>query len=328
MNTNHLALDRREGDGWVAWQGDNVELMKGMPEGSIDLSVTSIPFANLLTYSASTHDLGNCVNHQQFFDHFHFALVEWLRVMKAGRIVACHVMNLPSLKMRDGHIGLIDFRGDTIRAFQRAGFIYHAETVIWKDPVTAMQRSKALGLLHKTIKSDSSMSRMGIPDTVVFFRKPGKNPDPVSHTAEQFPVERWQRYASPVWATTRGIDDEGFAVCVEASKGAREGGIHQTETLQARSAREDDDERHLAPLQTEVIRRCIELYSNPRDVVFDPFGGIGSTGVVAIENGRRAVICELKRSYFDQAAANLAVASKRQRQPDLFSLMGMGGTAE
>jgi DNA modification methylase len=317
-----MALDRSEGEGWIAWQGDNVELMKGMPEGSIDLTVTSIPFANLLTYSASNHDLGNCVDHAQFFDHFAFTLREWLRVTKAGRIVACHVMNLPSLKMRDGHIGLIDFRGDTIRAFQRAGFIYHAETVIWKNPVTAMQRSKALGLLHKQIKKDSAMSRMGIPDTVLFFRKPGDNPDPVSHTNESFSVERWQRYASPVWVTTKGVDDDGFAVCVDAQAGARDGGIHQSETLQARSVREDDDERHLAPLQLEVIRRCIDLYSNPRDVVFDPFGGIGSTGVVALENNRRAVICELKRTYYQQAVANLARASSAARQPDLFSLMG------
>jgi hypothetical protein len=289
------ALDSQDGDGWVAYQGDNIQLMKGMPEGSIDLTITSIPFANLLTYSASNHDLGNCVDHEQFFEHFDFTLSEWIRVMKAGRVVACHVMNLPSLKQRDGHIGLIDFRGQTIRAFQNAGFIYHAETVVWKDPVTAMQRTKALGLLWKQLKKDSTMSRMGIPDTVLFFRKPGDNPNPVAHTPEQFPVGQWQQYASPVWMD-----------------------INQSDTLQHRSVREHDDERHVAPLQIEVIRRCLELYSNPGDVVFDPFGGIGSTGVVALENSRKAVICELKRSYYEQAVANLKRAASEKTQPTLF----------
>jgi hypothetical protein len=256
-------------------------------------------------------------------------------VTAPGRIAAIHLMNLPTSKTRDGEIGLADFRGDTIRAFREAGWIYHAETVVWKNPVTAMQRTKALGLLWKQIKKDSCLSRMGIPDTVVFFRKPGENAARVAHTAEEFPVEQWQRWASPIW---EDVDDDRayfwlshwtewaklarVAVSLPDDQLRRLAGpawmdIDQSETLQFRSVREHDDERHLCPLQTEVIRRALILYSNPGDVVFDPFGGIASTGVVALENGRRAVIAELKESYFKQAAANLRVAESVE-QPTLF----------
>lgn len=299
MGDEKMSLARAEGEKWVAWQGDCVELMKGMTEGSIDLTVTSIPFANLLTYSASAHDVGNCVNHEEFFENFAYVAREWLRVTKPGRIVACHCMQLPSLKQRDGYIGLIDFRGKVIKAFQDVGFIYTSEVVIWKSPVVAAQRSKALGLLYKTLRRDSTMSRMGIPDYVCFFRKPGVNPEPVEHDYDDFPLTQWQEWASPVWMD-----------------------IDQGETLQARSVREHDDEAHLAPLQTQVIERCLTLYSNPNDVVFDPFGGIGSTGVMALKMGRRSVACELKESYFTQMVANMKRAEIESAQPDLFSLAG------
>jgi len=192
-------------------------------------------------------------------------------------------MLMPTSKARDGFIGLRDFRGDLIRAMQRAGFVFHSEVVIWKDPVTAMQRTKALGLLHKQLKKDSCMSRQGVPDYVVTMRKLGDNPEPVSHTNETFPVQSWQKYASPVWMD-----------------------IDPSDTLQYRSAREHDDERHICPLQLEVIRRCLRLWSNPGDNVLSPFAGIGSEGYVALQEGRRFVGCELKRSYYEQAARNLA----------------------
>lgn len=285
---NAVAIDQTSKGDWTAAHGDCVEVMRAMPAKSVHLTVTSIPFASLFTYSASDRDFGNCSSHADFFGQFKFWVDELLRVTVAGRIAAIHCMILPSSKTRDGVIGLIDFRGQVVRAMQEGGWIFHSETAIWKDPVTAMQRTKALGLLHKQIKKDSCMSRTGILDYLCAFRAPGKNPEPVTHTNESFPVAKWQQVASPVWMD-----------------------INQQDTLNGRSAREDEDERHICPLQIEVIERCIDLWSNPGDVVLDPFGGIGSTGVVALKAGRRAAICELKESYYRQAVANLGNAKSQ-----------------
>jgi DNA modification methylase len=288
-------MSTREGDGWTAWHADTVDVARAMPSDSVDYSVFSPPFASLYTYSNSPRDMGNVKDDEEFFAHYDFLIAETARVMKPGRLVSIHCMLMPTSKERDGYIGLRDFRGEIIRAYQKAGFIFHSEVVIWKDPVTAMQRTKALGLLHKQIKKDSAMSRQGIPDYVVTMRKPGKNPDPVTHTNESFPVAMWQRYASPVWMD-----------------------IDPSDTLQYRSAREDDDERHICPLQLGVIRRCVELWTNPKDIVWSPFMGIGSEGVVALELGRRFVGAELKGSYFEQACRNLGEV---KRQPLLFDMV-------
>lgn len=281
-----------EGKKFVAYHADTIDVARSMPDESADYSVFSPPFASLYTYSNSPRDLGNVRNDVEFFAHYDFLIREQFRVMAAGRLVSIHCMLMPTSKERDGYIGLRDFRGEIIRAYQRAGFIFHSEVVIWKDPVTAMQRTKALGLLHKQIKKDSCMSRQGIPDYVVTMRKPGVNAKPVTHTNETFPVARWQRYASPVWMD-----------------------INPSDTLQFRSAREHADERHVCPLQLEVIRRCCELWSNPDDIVWSPFMGIGSEGVVALEMGRRFVGAELKGSYFKQAADNLKTAENHQPLP-------------
>jgi DNA modification methylase len=278
---------KTEGD-WTMHLGDCVEVVREMAHESIDFSVFSPPFASLYTYSASDRDMGNCSDHGEFAEHFAFLVRDLFRVIKPGRLVSFHCMNLPTSKARDGVIGLTDFRGTLIRQFMDAGFIYHSEVVIWKDPVTAMQRTKALGLLHKQLKKDSCMSRQGIPDYLVTMRKPGENPNPVSHTNDSFPVGMWQRYASPVWMD-----------------------INPSDTLQYRSAREHKDERHIAPLQLGVIRRAIELWTNEGDLVLSPFAGIGSEGFVAIEEGRRFVGVELKRSYFEQACRNLHAAAKQ-----------------
>jgi hypothetical protein len=282
------SLNYQRGENWAAANGDCVELMRSMPEASVHLTVTSIPFASLFTYSASDRDFGNCRSQDEFFGQFEFFVRELLRVTIPGRLAAIHCMILPSSKTKDGYIGLKDFRGEVVRAFERGGWIFHSETAIWKDPVTAMQRTKALGLLHKQIRKDSSMSRTGILDYLCAFRRPGKNPEPITHTAESYPVSKWQEVASPVWMD-----------------------IQQSRTLQARSAREEEDEAHLCPLQTQVIERCVELWSNPGDVVFDPFGGIGSTPHCAVRMGRRAVMHELKPSYFQQAVRNLQTANKQ-----------------
>lgn len=301
-------------DRYALYNADTVEVARGLKSDSVDFSIFSPPFSSLYTYSNSPRDMGNVKNDKQFFEHYAYLIAEQMRVMKPGRLTAMHCMNLPTSKARDGHIGLKDFRGALIRAYEDAGFIYHSEVCIWKDPVTAMQRTKALGLLHKTIRSDSSMSRQGIPDYLVVMRKPGLNPDPVSHTIESFPIERWQRYASPVWGLVEHVDEEGFGVFTdEEIAGDDTSGINPSNTLQARSAREDDDERHLAPLQLEVIRRAIRLWTNSGDVVWSPFAGIGSEGYVALQEGRRFVGAELKSSYYHQAARNLdSVVADRQ----------------
>jgi DNA modification methylase len=283
-------------DRFALYHGDCVDVMRGMPDSSVHYSVFSPPFASLYTYSNSPRDMGNVRSESEFFAHFKFAIAELFRILKPGRLVSFHCMLMPTSKTRHGFIGLSDFRGDLIRAFQDGGFIYHSEVVIWKDPVTAMQRTKALGLLHKQIKKDSCMSRQGIPDYLVTMRKPGVNDEPVSHTAEEFPVTLWQRYASPVWMD-----------------------IDPSDTLQYRSAREHDDERHICPLQLEVIRRALKLWSNPGDVVFSPFAGIGSELYVALEEGRRAVGAELKASYYEQARRNLlTVETGKGRTLDMF----------
>jgi DNA modification methylase len=271
--------------GWEMIEGDCVESIKQIESDSIHYSIFSPPFASLYTYTASDQDMGNCQNHEEFFQHIGFLIPEIYRVLIAGRLISFHCMNLPTSKERNGYIGISDFRGRLIREFQNAGFIYHSEVVIWKDPVTAMQRTKALGLLHKQLKKDSCMSRQGIPDYLVTMRKPGDNPERVTHTNESFPVDVWQRYASPVWMD-----------------------INPSDTLQRESAREHADERHICPLQLQVIQRALELWTNPDDLVLDPFAGIGSTGYQALKMERRFIGMELKRSYFDQSCLNLKAA--------------------
>jgi len=278
-------IDQTVSERFALYHDDCVEMMRRLPKCSIDFTIFSPPFASLYTYSNSSRDMGNVKNDDEFFRHFGFAVDELARVMKPGRNVSFHCMLMPTSKERDGYIGLRDFRGDLIRTFQARGFIFHAEVVIWKDPVTAMQRTKALGLLHKTVRENAAMSRMGIPDYLVTMRAPGEAPERVTHDSAQFPVSRWQKIASPVWMD-----------------------IDPSDTLQYRSAREHDDERHICPLQLEVIRRGVDLWTNPGDVVLSPFAGIGSEGVVALEMGRRFVGAELKESYYRQAAANLRMA--------------------
>ena len=284
-----------QGNGWQMYLGDCVQTIAKWPENSIHYSIFSPPFASLYTYSASPFDMGNCRTHDEFFQQLSFLTKELYRVLMPGRNLSFHCMNLPISKEREGYIGIADFRGQLIRVFQDAGFIFHSEVTIWKDPVTAMQRTKALGLLHKQLKKDSCMSRQGIADYLVTMRKRGDNPERVSHTNETFPVSEWQEYASPVW-----ID------------------IDPNDTLQRESAREQQDERHICPLQLEVIRRALRLWSNEGDLVLSPFAGIGSEGYVAISEGRRFVGVELKRSYFEQAVLNLKAA--RQKQAGLFEI--------
>jgi DNA modification methylase len=277
-------INQEHGENWTLYNGDCIELIREIPENSIDFSVFSPPFASLYTYSNSDRDLGNCRNYDEFFEHYAFLANDLFRVIKPGRLIAVHCMLLPTSKQHHGYIGLQDFRGDLIRAHQKTGMIFHSEVVIWKDPVTAMQRTKALGLLWKQIKKDSCMSRQGVPDYVVFMRKPGTNDEPVSHTAEEFPVDMWQKWASPVWMD-----------------------INMSDTLQ-KMAKDEADERHICPLQLGVIKRCLGMYTNPGDVVLSPFAGIGSEGYQSVIMGRKFIGFELKESYWMQSVKNIKKA--------------------
>jgi len=283
------------GANWTMRLGDCVESVKGIPDDTLHYSIYSPPFASLYTYSNSDRDMGNCKDTETFLEHYRFLVNEIFRSTMPGRLTSFHCMDLPTSKVRDGIIGLRDFRGELIRIHQEAGFVYHSGVTIWKDPVTAMQRTKAIGLLYKQLKKDSHLSRQGIPDYLVTMRKPGVNPEPITHTPEDFPVDLWQKYASPVWMD-----------------------INPNETLQYRSARENNDERHVCPLQLEVIRRGIKLWSNPGDLVLSPFAGIGSEGHEAVKSGRQFLGLELKESYFKCAVNNLKAAESALTDGALF----------
>jgi superfamily II DNA or RNA helicase len=297
--------DHKSGDNWDLYMGDCVESIKRLDADSVHYSIFSPPFASLYTYSNSDRDMGNSRNDQEFFDHFVFLAQELHRVLMPGRLISFHCMNLPSSKERDGFIGVKDFRGDMLRIFEAAGFVFHSEVCIWKDPVTAMQRTKAIGLLHKQVRKDSALSRQGIPDYLVTVRKLGDNPEPCAGPFTDFAGENppaktgdaikdsiniWQRYASPVWMD-----------------------INPSDTLQYRSARANEDERHICPLQLEVIRRGLQLWSNPGDLVLSPFAGIGSEGHVSLQMGRKFVGFELKPSYFNCAVKNLTAAESAKQ---------------
>lgn len=286
-------LEQTHSDNFAIYHGDSCEVLPMLPDHSVHYSIFSPPFASLYTYSNSPRDLGNCRNYEDFFDHFDFIIKELARVIKPGRNVSFHCMLMPTSKAHHGYIGLQDFRGDLIRAFQKRDFIFHSEVVIWKDPVTAMQRTKALGLLHKSVRENASMCRQGIPDYLVTMRAPGDNDERVTHDKNDYPVDKWQQVASPIWMD-----------------------INPNDTLQYQSARDHEDERHICPLQLEVIRRGVELWTNPGETVLSPFAGIGSEGHASLQLNRKFIGIELKESYYQQAARNLASAT--QTTIDLF----------
>lgn len=274
-------------------RGDCVRLIRDVPDESVGFSVFSPPFADLFVYSSHVEDMGNCKDFDQFVVQFKFLVSELFRVIKQGRNVAVHCMDLPIQKGKEGYIGLRDFSGMIRDAFEEVGFIYHSRITIWKDPVTEMQRTKALGLLHKQVKKDSTMSRVGIPDSVLVFRKDGDRSDPVTNT--DMSVDLWQKIASPVWMD-----------------------IDQGDTLNARIARDEEDEKHLCPLQLPVIQRLVHLYTNHGDVVLTPFLGIGSELYQSVKMGRRGIGFELKEAYYHQAKQNLASAVREKNQGELF----------
>jgi len=282
-------LNEKHGDGWVAYHGDCVSVTSQMPDACIDFSVYSPPFGSLFVYSDSALDMGNSSSDGEFAEHYGFLVREKFRLTKPGRLTAVHCSDLPMTKWKDGAVGIKDFSGDIIRLHQEAGWIFHSRRTIWKCPVVEMTRTKHVGLLYKQLRSDSSKSRGGMPDYLLTFIKPGENMEPIAHESSEFPVEQWQEWASPVWMTVR-----------------------QTRVLNVKAAREERDEKHLCPLQLDVIERALVLWSNPGDVVLSPFMGIGSEGFCALKAGRKFIGTELKEAYFRQATINLDGAIAQQ----------------
>lgn len=325
-----MVLNQEINDKFAAYNGDCVDIAKGIPSSSIHYTVFSPPFESLYTYSNSERDFGNCTSSEDFHIQFKFLIDELYRITMPGRLLSFHCMDIPAMKERDGYIGLKDFPGDLIRMFQEYGFIYHSRVAIWKDPLIEATRTKAIGLMHKQVVKDSAMCRQGLPDYLITMRKPGNNEEPISHPngftsfvgeyephaprkeatlkdsrkhksismASTDPVYShhvWRRYASPVWMD-----------------------INQSNTLQRELAREKDDERHICPLQLDVIERAIELWTNPNDIVLSPFMGIGSECYQALKMGRRSIGIELKESYYRVAISNLKSAVRIQKQESLF----------
>lgn len=274
-------LAEHHGDRFAAYNGDCVDVLRQMPASSIDFSVYSPPFGSLFVYSESIADMGNSTD-EQFRDHYAFLVAEKLRLTKPGRLTAVHCSDLPLTKWKDGAVGIKDFSGDIIRIHEEAGWILHGRRTIWKCPVVEMTRTKHVGLLYKQLQKDSSKSRGGMPDYLMTFIKPGDNAEPIRHTPENFPLDQWQEWASPVWMS-----------------------INQTRVLNVAVARSANDERHMCPLQLDIIERAVTMWSNPGDVVLSPFMGIGSEGDGSLRLKRRFLGVELKPEYFRQAVRNL-----------------------
>jgi len=314
------AINKVITDEYAIYEGDSCEIMPTMPDESIGYSIHSPPFEGLYKFSNSDRDVSNSSG-DDFYKHYGFIVEELLRITKNGRLASVHCMQLPTSKTRDGHIGMRDFRGEVIRLFQDKGWIFSSEVCIWKDPVVAQQRTKSIRLLHNQVCKDSTISGQGLADYIVTFRKPEENkepvkceknarfeyyigeglaPEPIENKLSRMneedakkwhSIEVWQRYASPVWMD-----------------------IKQSRTLQYRGAKDEKDEQHISPLQLDVIERCIHLWSNPDDVVFTPFLGIGSEVYGAVELGRKGVGIELKSSYFSQCVKNLEQAKNKTKK--------------
>lgn len=284
-------LNEQHGRDYALYNGDCVDVLRQLPDACVDFSIYSPPFGSLFVYSESAADMGNSTD-EEFTAHYGFLIREKFRLTKPGRITAVHCSDLPMTKWRDGAIGIKDFSGDIIRAHEEAGWTMHSRRTIWKSPVTEMTRTKHVGLLYKQLQKDSIKSRGGMPDYLLTFVKPGENAQPISHTPQQFPLDQWQEWASPVWMS-----------------------IDQSNVLNVKMAKEQSDERHLCPLQLDVIERGLVMWSNPGDVVLSPFAGIGSEGVMSIKHRRKFLGTELKEAYFNQACRYL---DAQDRQDDLF----------
>ena len=311
--------DDARGELWRLMLGDSCERLAEIPDNSVDLSVCSPPFAQLYVYSPSLRDLGNCSTRGEFLEHYGFIIREQLRVTKPGRIACVHVQQLTTRKNTEGYLGLTDFRGEVIRAFQDAGWIFHGEVTIWKNPQAQATRTKAHSLMFVSKNRDSAGIRPALADYLLIFRKRGDNAVPIPHevTSGEVTNDDWIEWASPIWYDQRDGGDLGGDHLSPVWTTIQEG-----KTLNVRVARESDDERHLCPLQTDFIERCVRLWSNPGETVFTPFAGIGSELWVARKLGRPSIGIELKASYWRTAVDNLRRLDEEMQQGTLELEMG------
>lgn len=313
--------DDASGENWNLMLGDSCERLAEIKDDSVDLAVYSPPFASLYTYSPSVRDLGNSASRTEFFAHYAFIIREMLRVTKPGRINAVHVQQLTTTKSTHGIVGLTDFRGEVIRAYQDAGFVFHGEVTIDKDPQAQAIRTKAQALMFVQKNKDSAKSRPALADYLLLFRKPGEIVEQVKTDVSN---DEWIQWARPIW---RGNDEDGELDAMRSEGIIVPAGcwydIRESNTLNVAAGRESADERHICPLQLDLIERCVRLWSNPGELVCSPFAGIGSEGYVSVQQGRRFVGCELKPSYYAAAVANLTRAQNTAGAPTLFDLADM-----
>lgn len=292
-------LNQAMGEKFAAYHGDSAEVLKGIPESSIDLSVYSPPFADLFVYSNSERDLGNSRNWPEFFSHYAFIVRELLRVTKPGRLTCVHTADIPAMKGKDGYMGLRDFPGAVIQAYEAEGWVFWGWALVGKNPQAQAIRTKSHALLFKTLSKDSTNSRPAVLDRILFFKKPGENAVPVTPVENgEIDNETWIDWAGGIWT-----------------------GIRETETLQYSTARDTNDEKHICPLQLDTIERCIKMYSNKGETVLTPFMGIGSEAYMALKLGRKAIGIELKDTYYQVAVRNLYNVESENRMPLLFDFM-------
>ena len=295
-NADAYIVDDAQGENWRLMLGDSCERLAELPDESVDLSIYSPPFASLFTYSPSSRDLGNSATRDEFIEHYGYIIRENLRLTKPGRIACIHVQQLTTTKVTHGYTGLTDFRGDVIRAYIDAGWYFHGEVTVNKDPQAQAIRTKAHALTFATKNRDSSGTRPALADYLLLFRKPGDNAVPIKNDVTN---DEWIEWAQPVWWD-----------------------IKETNTLNVRVARDDADERHICPLQLDFIERCIRLWSNPGEVVLSPFAGIGSEVYMARKLGRYGLGCELKPSYWRTAVDNLTNLDVEMGHATLFDEAG------
>lgn len=317
-------LDQAHGSSWSLYHGDSSEVLPGVPDDSIDLTVYSPPFIALYTYTPSERDLGNCRNEGEFFEHFRYIISELLRTTKPGRLTCVHVADVPAMLIRDGHIGMKDFPGMTVRAYEDAGWIFHGRITIDKNPQVQALRTKSKGLLFSQLEKDASWSRPAIGDYILLFRKPGENRVPIVPDVSR---QEWILWARAVWYAADYAPGtfDGSGDSTRKSGIGTDLGIRETDTLNAAEGRSANDERHIAPLQLGTIERCIRLWSNPGETVLSPFAGIGSEPYMAVKLGRRGVGIELNPNYFRAAVTNLERAEQESIRPDLFTYAEQAG---
>lgn len=318
-------INQEFGQNWALYHGDSAIVTKGIPDNSIGLTIKSPPFPGMYTYTNSPHDMGNVQSIDEMIEQYEFLQREILRATMPGRNNFMHITQGVAQLNRDGYVGMKDFRGKIIDMMTRIGWHYYGEITIDKDPQLKAMRTKDHGLMFKSLASDAAKMHAAMPDLLLQFRKPGENSEPIqAGISEKYQTDgwvssnEWINWARPVWYSA---DYQPGTWRPHDTGESCPSGIRETDVLNVRQARETNDERHLCPLQLGVIERVIKIWSNPGDIVFSPFAGIGSEGYQALKFDRKFIGIELKESYFKSAIENLRSAETEAGTMTLFDLM-------